>query len=108
MMFTQTRRTSYWSNEMAKLNSSFTRQSLSAASLVSQPIAQETLRKMERLARDSTFMCNQATGFICCFTKVQDSMATQLKIIQAKKVTGKSATKSQWAADELAYLMTFK
>ena len=40
-------------------------------------------------------------------TKVQDSTATQLKIIQDDKAKGKLATKTQVAADELAYLMTF-
>ena len=34
-------------------------------------------------------------------------MNSQLKVIQAEKGKGKSATKSQEAADELAYLMTF-
>ena len=34
-------------------------------------------------------------------------MATQLKIIQSDKAKGTSATKTQEAAEELVYLMTF-
>ena len=100
----------YWHNESAKLNSAFTRiarPALATKSPASRPIAQETLRKWEKSARDSTFICNQAAGFSRCLTKVQDSMATQLKVIQDEKAKGKSATKTCKAADELAYLIAF-
>ena len=40
------------------------------------------MRKWERSARDSTFICNQTSVFSRCLTKIQDSMATDLKAIQ--------------------------
>ena len=48
-----------------------------------------------------------AVSFSHYLTQVQDSMATQLRVIQEDKAKGKSATKTQEAIDELAYLMTF-
>ena len=99
----------HWTNEEAKLNYSFpriARQSLSS-SLASSPIAQETQRRCKRSARDQSFMCNRAASFSRCLTKVHDSMATQLKIIQSDKPKGTSARKTQKATEELAYLLTF-
>ena len=56
-------------------------------------------------------MCNQAARLNLCMTKVQDSMITQLKIIQSDKAKGKFSSKTQDAADELFdlfdYLITF-
>ena len=51
-------------------------------------------------------MCNQAAGLSWCFTKVQESMVSQLKVIQGDKSKGKSS-KVHRAAEELAYLITF-
>ena len=52
-------------------------------------------------------MCNQAAAFSRCLTKVQENMASQLKIIQSISAKGKSATKVSQAADELDFLVTF-
>ena len=75
---------SSWTNQPARLNSSFPR--IANRSLPSAPasrlVYQDTLRKWERAARNQSFMSNQAAGFSRCLTKVQDSMSTQLKIIQ--------------------------
>ena len=98
-----------WTDELAKLNSSFTRvagQSLPSAP-ISYPIPQDTLIKWKRLARDKSFMCNQAAGLSRCLTKVQDYMSTHLKVIQGDTAKGKSAYKNQEAAEEQGYLMTF-
>ena len=62
---------------------------------------------MGEVGQRSTFICNQATGFSLCLTKVQDSFATHLKIIQEEKAKGKLAIRTQTATDELANLMTF-
>ena len=43
----------------------------------------------------------------CYLTKIQDNMATQLRLILSDKPKGKSASKTQEAAEELVYLMTF-
>ena len=51
-------------------------------------------------------MCTLAAGLSRCLTKVQDSMVSQLKIIQSDKIKGKSSSKSQDAADELDYFVT--
>ena len=70
---------SSWTNEPARLNSSFPRianHSLPTAP-VSSPVSQDTLRRWERAARDQSYMCNQADGLSRCLTKVQDSMTTQ-------------------------------
>ena len=50
--------------------------------LASGPISQEILRKCEKAAKNSSYVCHQAVGFNRCLTRVQDFMQTQLKIIQ--------------------------
>ena len=98
-----------WTNQPARLNSSFPRianRSLPSAP-ASRPVTQDTLRKWERAARDQTYMCNQAAAFSRCLTKVQDSMASQLKILQNDKGKGKATGKSHQAVEELDFLITF-
>ena len=61
-----------WTSEPASLNSSFPRiagHSLPSAP-ASHPVSQDTLRKWERVARDQTYMCNQAAASSRCLTKV--------------------------------------
>ena len=99
---------SSWTNQPARL-SSFPRianRSLPSAP-ASRPVSQDTLRRWERSAQDQNFMYNQAAGFSCCFTKVQDSMATQLKVIQGDKSKGNSTSKVHQAIEELDFLVTF-
>ena len=72
-----------WTNEPARMNNTFPRianRSL-PSSPASRPVSQDTLRKWERAARDETYMCNQAAAFSRCLTKVQENMASPLKII---------------------------
>ena len=52
-------------------------------------------------------MCNQAAGLSRCLTRVQDSMATQLKILHLDS-KGKSSEKIRQAVSELEYLTTFQ
>ena len=82
-----------WSPDPAKLNSIFSR--VARHSLPSAPasrcINQDTLRHWERSAREQTFMCNQAAGLLRCLTKVQDSMAAQLKTQHLDKGKGKAS-----------------
>ena len=51
-------------------------------------------------------MCNQAAGLSRCLTRVQDSMATQLKTLRLDS-KGKSSEKMKQAVNELEYLITF-
>ena len=51
-------------------------------------------------------MCNQAAGLSRCLTRVQDSMATQLKTLCLDS-KGKSSEKMKQAVNELEYLTTF-
>ena len=66
----------------------------SSNQLAFRPISQETSRKWEKSARESTYICNQAADFIRCLTRVQDDMLTQLQIIQSYKAKGKSLVRS--------------
>ena len=98
-----------WTSELARLNSTFPRianHSLPSAPF-SRPVSQEMLRKWERSAHDQSYMCNQAAAFSRCLTKVQESMASQLKVIKGVTSKGKSASKLHEAADALDYLVTF-
>ena len=98
-----------WTSEPARLNSSFPKiagRSLPSAP-ASRPVSQDTLRKWERAVRDQTYMCNQAAAFSRCLTKVQENMATQLKVMQGITSKGKSSPKLTQAADELDFLVTF-
>ena len=99
-----------WPNDAAKLNNAFTRIAKSfsvSAQLPSRPIAQDTLRKWEKAAKESSYICNQSAGFNRCITKIQDSVQEQLKILQAELGKGKSSKKAQSALDELHYLTSF-
>ena len=58
----------------------------------SRPISQDTLRKWEKSARESSVICNQAAGFNRCLMKVQQDMQSQLKAIRLEH-KGKSSSK---------------
>ena len=99
-----------WPNDAAKLNNAFTRISKSSsisAQPPSRPIAQDTLRKWEKAAKETSYICNQSAGFNRCITKIQDSVQEQLKILQTELGKGKSSSKAQSALDELHYLTSF-
>ena len=96
-----------WTSEPARLNS-FSR--IASRSLPSapafRPVSRNTFRKWERAARDQSYMCNQTAGF-SSLTKVQETMKTQVKVIQRVTSKGKSSSKLHQSADELDYLITF-
>ena len=73
----------------------------------SRPIAQDTLCKWEKSAKETSYVCNQAAGFNRCITKIQDSVQEHLKSLQAELSKGKSSSKAQAALDELHYLASF-
>ena len=102
---------SFWHSDNAKVNSTFSRiarySALSSPAPASRFIAQDTLRKWEKSAREATYMCNQAAGLSRCLNKVQQDMSSQLKIIQGEHSKGKSAGKAGSATKELQHLMHF-
>ena len=73
---------------------------------MSRPISQESLRKWEKSARESSVICNQAASFNHCLLKVQQNMQTQIKTIGTQS-KGKSASKVSAATEELQYLVDF-
>ena len=97
-----------WSPDPAKLNHSFSR--VARRNLPTAPpsraFSQDLLRRWERAAREQTIMCNQAAGLSRCLTRVQDSMATQLKTLRLDS-KGKSSEKMKQAVNELEYFTTF-
>ena len=99
-----------WPNDAAKLNSAFARigkPSLASSQPTSRPIAQDTLRKWEKAAKETSYVCNQSAGFNRCITKIQDSVQEQLQILQSELGKGKSSAKAQGALDELHFLSAF-
>ena len=73
---------------------------------MSRPISQETLRKWERSAHESTVICNQAAGFNRCLLKIQQNMNTQLKAVRVES-KGKTPARVSSAVDELQFLLDF-
>ena len=73
---------------------------------MSRPISQETLRKWERSARESTVICNHAAGSNRCLLKIQQNMNTQLKAVRVES-EGKTPAKVSSAVDELQFWLDF-
>ena len=99
-----------WPNDAAKLNSAFPRickPAVANSHPPSCPINQDTLRKWEKSAKETSYVCNQAAGFNRCITKIQDSVQEHLKSLQAELSKGKSSSKAQASLDELHYLASF-
>ena len=101
---------SSWNIDASKLNSSYGRiakyTGLSSTPPASRRISQETLRRWERSARETSAISNQAASFNRCLFKVQQNMKDQLKILKTEN-KGKGSTKASAAVEELAYLMNF-
>ena len=101
---------SSWNIDASKLNSSYSRIAKYTGLLSTPPashrISQETLRRWERSARETSVICNQDASFNRCLFKVQQNMKDQLKILKAEN-KGKGSSKRAAAAEELTYLMDF-
>ena len=100
-----------WSTDSSKLNSGYLRLARQAGIATSpphhpSPISQDTLRKWEKTARESSVICNKTAGFNRCLMKVQQDMQSQLKAIRVEH-KGKSASKLSAASEELQFLMDF-
>ena len=101
---------SSWNTSSSRLNSTYLRIARQAGIAsnppLSRPISQESLRKWEKPARESSVICNQAAGFNRCLLKVQQNIQTQIKAIRTES-KGKSASKVSAATEELQYLVNF-
>ena len=101
---------SSWNTGYSRLNSTYLRIARQAGIASSPPmsrqVSQETLRKWERSARESTVICNQAASFNRCLVKIQDNMGVQLKAIRTDS-KGKASNKVSAAVDELQFLLDF-
>ena len=99
-----------WPNDAAKINSAFSRiakPNIANSQPSARQISQDTTRKWEKGAKESSYICNQSAGFNRCITKIQNSVQDQLRILQAELGKGKSSAKAQSALDELHYLTSF-
>ena len=87
----------FWGNESVKLTSSYSRiarsSGLSTPAPASRPPSQDTLRRWEKSARESSYICNQVASFSRCFSKVRTSMQAQLR--------------KDCVTDDLQYLLNF-
>ena len=101
---------SSWSSDAAKVNSGYLRIARQAGIATSppqsRPISQDSLRKWEKSARESSVICNQAAGFNRCLVKVQQDIQSQLKTIRSEQ-KGKSASKVTEATEEMQFLLDF-
>ena len=99
-----------WPNDAAKLNSAFPRickPAVANSHPPSRPIAQDTLRKWEKAAKETSYVCNQSAGFNRCITKIQDTVQDNLRSLQTELSKGKSSAKAQAALDEPHDLASF-
>ena len=99
-----------WPNDAAKLNSAFPRICKPAAAAShppGRPIGQDTLRKWEKAAKETSYICSQSAGFNRCITKIQDNVQENLKALQTELSKDKSSVKAEAALDELHYLASF-
>ena len=101
---------SSWHTGSSRLNSTYlsiARQAgIASSPPMSRPISQQSLRKWERSACESTVICNQAARLNRCLLKIQQSMHSQLKAIRVE-AKGKTPAKVSSAMDELQFLLDF-
>ena len=73
-----------WPNDATKINNAFSRIAKSSIANSQPPVrqlSQDTIRKWEKAAKESSYICNQSAGFNRCITKIQDSVQDHLKIL---------------------------
>ena len=101
---------SSWCTDACKLNSSYSRIArqfgLSTSHPTSRRISQETLRRLQKSAREATVICNQAASFNRCLFKVQQNMQEQFRTVRSES-KGKGSAKVSTALDELQHRMNF-
>ena len=93
-----------WPNDAAKFNRAIphiAKQNVANTQPAVHQLSQDTVRKWEKAAKESSYICNQAAGFNRCITKLQDLVQEQVRILHNELGKGKSSAKAQSALDEL-------
>ena len=88
----------FWSNDAPHLNSSFSHIAKPSALTVtppSRPVAQDTLRKWDKVLREGTYICTQAAGFNRCITKLQTDSQENFRSLESEFMKGKSSQKAE-------------
>ena len=65
------------------------------------------LRKWEKAARETSYICNQAAGFNCCVTKLQNEIQVNFRILQKELAKGKGSQEAKKAVDDPKDLCAF-
>ena len=101
----------YWSSDASKLNNLYSRVAKASATgwvhPACRPLPQETVRKWEKAARETSYICNKAAGFNCCVTKLQDEIQENVRILQKELAKGKGSQAAKKAVDDLKDLCAF-
>ena len=100
-----------WRNTEAKVNSQFPRitraSAYPSAGPPSRPIAQESLRRWERAAREDGYIINHAAGFSRCSTELEDKMSQNIALLCSRLNKGKAPRDLSNALNNLRDLMAF-
>ena len=100
----------YWSSDASKLNSLYSRVAKASGTgsvhPPCRPLPQETVRKWEKAARETSYICNQAAGFNRV-TKLQDEIQKNVGILQKELAKGKGSQAAKKAVDDLKDLCAF-
>ena len=100
-----------WRNTEAKVNSHFPRITRASAypstGPPSRPIAQESLRRWERAAREDSYIINHAAGFSRCSTELQEKMSQNITLLSSHLGKGKCSKDVANALNDLRDLMAF-
>ena len=98
-----------WRKTEAKVNSQFPRITRASAypstGPPSRPIAQESLRRWERAAREDSYIINHAAGFSRCSTELQDKMSQNIALLCSRLNKGKAPMDVTNALNDLRDLM---
>ena len=98
-----------WRNTEAKVNSHFPRITRASAypstGPPSRPIAQESLRRWERAAREDSYIINHAAGFSRCSTELQEKMSQNITLLSSRLGKGKCSKDVSNALNDLRDLM---
>ena len=100
-----------WRNTEAKVNSQFPRITRASAypstGPPSRPVAQESLRRWERAAKEDSYIINHAAGFSRCSTELQDKMSQNIALLCSRLNKGKAPKDVTNALNDLRDLMAF-
>ena len=100
-----------WRNSEAKVSSQFPRITRASAypstGPPSRPIAQESLRRWERAAREDSYIINHTARFGRCSTELQEKMSQNIALLCSRLNKGKTSKDVTNALNDLLDLMAF-